>query len=120
MAMSKAVMSSTVAGARGALGAALKKSVKRPPSGYILFGKAERSKLEGTPPEVMTQLGQRWKALGDAGQAPFVAEALKLKNDPPSTGACAFAAGNFVALVPAAADNAPCRATQMGTRRVGG
>jgi len=55
-------------------------------SGYVLFGKDERPKLTGTPQEVMTELGSRWKALDDAAKKPYNDKALKLKNEAPKTG----------------------------------
>lgn len=38
--------------------------------------------------EVMKELGRRWSSLGDAGQAPYIAQALKAKSNapPPPTG----------------------------------
>ena len=78
--MQKTVMQKAAAGAKTALNAVAKPAASRPPSAYILFGKAERPKLpQDTPTALMKELGLRWKKLGDAGQAPFVAEALKLK-----------------------------------------
>ena len=81
--MHKTVMQQAATGAKTALNAVAKPAASRPPSAYILFGKAERPKLpQDTPTALMKELGLRLKKLGDAGQAPFVAEALKLKAAP--------------------------------------
>ena len=86
--MQKTVMQKAATGAKTALNAVAKPAASRPPSAYILFGKAERPKLpQDTPTALMKELGLRWKKLGDAGQAPFVAEALKLKAAPSTAGA---------------------------------
>ena len=91
----KAMMEKSAAAVRTKLPTTLAKVIApRAPNGFFLFNKDERPKVQGEglkASEVMKELGRRWSSLGDAGQAPYIAQALKAKSNapPPPTGACA-------------------------------
>ena len=86
-ALKKALMMASANAVRTKLPTKVMASGRGGGSGYVLFGKDERPKLTGTPQEVMTELGSRWKALDDAAKKPYNDKALKLKNEASKTGA---------------------------------
>lgn len=90
----KAMMEKSAAAVRTKLPTTLAKVIAPRVNAFFLFNKDERPKVQGEglkSSEVMKELGRRWSSLGDAGQAPYIAQALKAKSNapPPPTGACA-------------------------------